>query len=136
MLDHHSQQAALAAGFLKSFLVVCLVEDDLRVGLVRTSNYDNQNRSIMVGADIAPQFRRQGYGTKLYTLLLDYYFNHLNMHRLWLAVLEFNVSAIGLYRKVGFQFEGRWREAVFRNGKYNDYILMSILRHEYLEGSL
>jgi len=36
-----------------------------------------------------------------------------------------------LYEKVGFKEEGIMREAIFRNGVYHDYVVMSILEDEY-----
>jgi len=46
-------------------------------------------------------------------------------------VLETNQHAKRLYEKQGFITEGRLRDAVFRDGKYVDYIIMSILETEY-----
>jgi len=101
------------------------------VGLARMDEIDHQNRSIRIGADIAKEFRGQGLGTQTYNLLLRYCFDFLNMHRVWLAVMNTNAIALGLYKKMGFREEGRQRDAIFRNGIYNDYILMSILEDEY-----
>jgi RimJ/RimL family protein N-acetyltransferase len=53
------------------------------------------------------------------------------MNRLWLLVLENNKVALSLYRKAGFVEEGRQRKAIFRDGRYLDYLMMSILRSEY-----
>ena len=36
-----------------------------------------------------------------------------------------------MLHKVGFQHEGRWREAEFRHGRYHDMLWMSILRREW-----
>lgn len=101
------------------------------IGIVRTDEIDRQNRSMRIGADIATDLRGKGYGARTYQLLKKYCFDYLNMHRVWLAVLETNSVAINLYAKQGFKPEGRYREAIFRNGKYHDYIVMSLLEHEY-----
>jgi RimJ/RimL family protein N-acetyltransferase len=55
----------------------------------------------------------------------------MNLNRLWLLVLESNAHAIRLYQKQGFRLEGRMRQAVFRDGRYVDYLVMSILDGEY-----
>jgi RimJ/RimL family protein N-acetyltransferase len=39
-----------------------------------------------------------------------------------------------MYRRVGFVEEGRLRDYHFREGKYFDTLMMSILRDEWLEG--
>lgn len=104
------------------------------IGLVRLDELDQQNRSLRVGLDVLPELRGKGYGGRIYTALKSYAFNHLNIHRLWLAVLATNEYAMHLYEKWGFQIEGRYRGAIFRHGTFQDYILMSILEGEYRSG--
>lgn len=77
----------------------------------------------------------KGYGTEALQLLLNYGFNTLNLNRIDLKVYEFNTRAIKCYKKVGFIEEGRKRQATFKNGKFYDDIIMSILREEW-EGGL
>lgn len=101
------------------------------VGILRSDEYDMVNQSIRIGADVVSKYRRQGIALKVYRLFLDYLFNQLNIHRVWLLVAEFNQPAITLYQKIGFQKEGSQRKALFRDGKWSDYLMMSLLREEY-----
>lgn len=105
------------------------------IGIVRMDEIDHVNRSIRVGADVVPEQRGRGYGRKIYIAIKKYCFDFLNMHRVWLAVLSSNERATRLYQGQGFKVEGRYREAIFRDGKYLDYILMSILEEEYRHDS-
>lgn len=98
------------------------------VGVVRMDQIDLQNRSVRIGADVAVQKRRCGFGVRIYNALKRYCFDDLGMHRVWLLVLETNRVARALYRKVGFSEEGRMKKAVWRDGRWVDYISMSILR--------
>ena len=101
------------------------------VGMIRTDEYDPLNRSVRVGADVAPALRGQGWGTAIYTMLLKWCFDYLNCHRVWLCVLNTNVAGKALYAKVGFKEEGRYRDAYFRDGCYVDELVMSVLEDEY-----
>jgi RimJ/RimL family protein N-acetyltransferase len=101
------------------------------VGLIRMDEIDHINRSIRVGADVVAPLRGKGFGKAIYGAVKKYCFDYLNMNRVWLAVLETNKRAISLYKKVGFRKEGRYRAAVFRNGRFIDYVLMSLLEQEY-----
>jgi RimJ/RimL family protein N-acetyltransferase len=116
----------------RCYYVLCTDEIDF-IGIVRTDEIDYVNRSIRVGGDILPEYQGRGYGKKMYRLLLKYCFDYLNMHRAWLLVLETNTVARNLYQKVGFSEEGRMRQAIFRNGEYQDYVMMSLLRDEWKE---
>lgn len=105
-------------------------DSSISIGIIRVNHIDYINRSCSVGGDIAADFRGKGYGKTMFKIIFELCFNYLNMHRLWLHVLENNTKAIKLYKKVGFTEEGLQRQAVFRKGKYLDYIMMSILRNE------
>ena len=73
----------------------------------------------------------KGYGTEVMNLLLRHCFETLNLNRVFLRVYADNPRAIRAYRKAGFVEEGRMREAVFKHGKYDDVILMSVLRSDW-----
>lgn len=75
--------------------------------------------------------RKKGYGSEAVRLLLDFGFNDLNLHRIYLQVFENNNVAIKLYEKMNFKREGLLRDSAFINGNYVNVIVMGILRHEY-----
>lgn len=73
----------------------------------------------------------KGYGTETMELLLQYGFETLNLHRIFLRVYSTNPRAIRSYEKAGFIHEGTMREALYRNGKYADIHFMSVLHPEW-----
>jgi diamine N-acetyltransferase len=116
----------------RQYYIFCTPEIPF-LGIVRFDEIDWVNRSIRVGGDIMPEYQGQGYGTKLFQMIEKYCFDYLNMQRLWLLVIESNHAGQNLYRKAGFIEEGRQRKAIFRNGKFQDYIMMSLLIKEWKE---
>jgi RimJ/RimL family protein N-acetyltransferase len=75
----------------------------------------------------------KGYGTETILLLLDYAFRHLNFHRVAIGVVGFNERAIRFWQKVGFRKEGVHRDEYYYDGKYYDFVMMSILEGEFGE---
>lgn len=73
----------------------------------------------------------QGYGTEAIRLLLDYAFGVLNMHRVSVGVVGFNERALRFYEKVGFLREGVQRDGYYYEGRFYDFVMMSILEDEY-----
>nr|WP_245837279.1 GNAT family protein [Virgibacillus phasianinus] len=65
------------------------------------------------------------------SLLLEFGFGILNLHRIGLDVFEYNARAIKAYKKLGFQEEGVIRDELFYDGKFHDSILMGVLRKEF-----
>ncbi|MBK8619683.1 MAG: GNAT family N-acetyltransferase [Anaerolineales bacterium] len=74
----------------------------------------------------------KGYGTEAMSLLVRHCFETLNFNRVYLRVYAENLRAKRAYEKAGFVEEGRLREAVYKNGKYDDVIIMSVLRAEWI----
>ena len=64
-------------------------------------------------------------------LLIAHGFDVLNLHRIELAVYENNPRAMKSYTKLGFVEEGRLRQKRFKNGRWLDEVIMSILRTEW-----
>lgn len=77
------------------------------------------------------EFWGKGYGTDAMRLLLDFGFGQLNLHRVFLHVHAGNHRAIRSYDKCGFVREGVLRQAAYKDGRYEDVIVMSILQPEY-----
>ena len=74
----------------------------------------------------------KGYGTEAMFLLVRHCFDTLNLNRAYLHVYAENLRAKRSYEKAGFVEEGRLRESVYKHGKYDDVIVMSILRSEWI----
>jgi RimJ/RimL family protein N-acetyltransferase len=73
----------------------------------------------------------KGYGTEAARLIIKYGFEQLNLHRISSTAYAFNERSLRLHKKVGFTEEGRHREAVFKNGKYQDVVVFGLLREEW-----
>jgi len=101
------------------------------LGIIRMDQIDYINRSIRVGCDIVPEERGKGYGTLAFKAILKFCFDHMGMHRIWLLTLEGNKVAIKLYKNAGLKEESRFRESIWRDGKWHNCLVMSILEGEY-----
>ena len=73
----------------------------------------------------------KGYGYDASKTILNYGFDKLKLHRIYLHVYSYTDRALKLYKKLGFQNEGVMRESVLYKGKYYDKIIMSILAKEW-----
>jgi RimJ/RimL family protein N-acetyltransferase len=77
----------------------------------------------------------KGNGREAMELILNFVFNELNLHRIQLTVFSYNERAIKLYKRLGFQQEGVFREHILRDGKRYDMILFGLLAREWAKAS-
>jgi RimJ/RimL family protein N-acetyltransferase len=78
---------------------------------------------------------RQGYGTEVGHLLLDYAFKRLKFHRVSIGVVGFNERAVRYWKSLGFKKEGAQRDGYYSDGRFSDFIMMSILEDEVRDRS-
>ena len=105
--------------------------DDVLVGRALLFHVDELARSGEVGLALLPDFQGRGLGKDVLRVLLGYGFRSRNLHRLHLQTLASNEAGLRCYRAVGFVEEGRQREAAWLEGRYDDVVLMSVLRPEW-----
>ncbi|MFD0890104.1 GNAT family N-acetyltransferase [Streptosporangium algeriense] len=83
-----------------------------------------------VGIALLPEARGRGFGTRAQRLLAEYLFAHTQVARVE-AVTEFtNVAEQRALEKAGFTREGVLRAYSFRNGRWRDAVLYSVVRDE------
>jgi RimJ/RimL family protein N-acetyltransferase len=107
-------------------------KDGVYIGGIGLHKINWENRNAEVGIVIGKkEYWGKGYGTDAMLALLAFAFHHMNLHRVYLQVYEFNVRGIRSYEKCGFKKEGALRDDRFSRGKYHDTIIMGILKEEF-----
>jgi len=121
----------LGSNTSKSYIIMDK-ESGMPIGITSLINIDFKNRHAECIIDIGEKnYWGKGFGSEAMTLLLDYAFLEMNLHRVSLRVFSFNSKAIKLYEKLGFKYEGASRQGLFREGVWYDIIHMGMLKNEY-----
>jgi RimJ/RimL family protein N-acetyltransferase len=99
------------------------------IGNVQLTNIHPINRSAEFSIFIGEKtYWSKGFGSEATQQMIEHGFRDRNLHRIYLTVLESNVRAIEMYKKVGFVYEGTMRDAVFKNNSYHSLVAMAIIR--------
>lgn len=106
--------------------------DQKAIGLAWLCNIDYVNSWCNAGAFISDlNFRNKGYGKSIFYILADFAFNGLGLRKVELEVISNNYAAIKLYKQIGFSLDGSRRDHFFKNGKFIDVNIMSLLSSEF-----
>ncbi len=116
-------------------LIVALGDDE-PIGDVswRTERWGPSMRSRCpaIGVALLPAYRGRGLGTVAQRLLVDRLFSgDPDLHRVQSDTAVDNIAEHRALQKVGFVVEGVVRDAEFRDGRFHDHTLYSILRSEW-----
>lgn len=115
-------------------LAVCLKQNHDHIGIVSLTRFNWINRNAeshwMLG-DKA--FWGNGYATEAVMQLLDFGFQERGLHRISCSILENNLASRKVAQKCGYQEEGILRDAIFKNGRFHNLIVMSILQTRYMQ---
>jgi RimJ/RimL family protein N-acetyltransferase len=115
-------------------LAICLIESHQMIGIASLTEFDWINHSagfsIMIGEK---NLWGQGYASEAVIQLLEFAFQERGLHRISGPILESNQASRSVCKKCGLKEEGLLRDAVFRNGRYQNLVVVSILRDEFLE---
>lgn len=107
-------------------------KDGVYLGGIGLHKINWENRNAEVGIVIGKkEYWGKGYGTDAMLAILEFAFNHMNLHRVYLEVYDFNTRGIKSYEKCGFKKEGALCDDRFSRGKYHDTIIMGILKEEF-----
>lgn len=111
---------------------VLLVIEDLvagrLIGHVGLYKIDRVAKKAEYGILIADDNSRgKGYGTKATSLMVEYAFIELGLHKVTAEVLNENAPSLAMFKKCGFSVDGCLRDDVYKNGRYYDVYCMSII---------
>ncbi|TWE04984.1 ribosomal-protein-alanine N-acetyltransferase [Neobacillus bataviensis] len=84
-------------------------------------------QSAFIGYFLDEQYNGKGYMTDAVTLVIDYAFNELELHRIEAGVMPHNIGSIRVLEKSGFHKEGIAVKNVKINGKWEDHQVLAII---------
>lgn len=106
-------------------------ETSVFVGLIGVKDVDHLHQRALFGIILKREFWGKEYAREAMDIFLYYLFNHINVQRVYLEVLEDNDRAKNLYETFGFQCEGVLRKHCFQDGRFKNVVIMGLLREEF-----
>lgn len=102
--------------------------------LIGTCGFHHINRThykMELGYDLLPAYWGKGIMTNSIHRLLQYGFEELQMNRIEAYVDPGNALSSQLLQRLGFEQEGKVRQAFFQKGRFVDAFIYSLLQKDY-----
>lgn len=125
---HEDWLRGLAGDRSKVAFAIEETETGRLVGIVQLVDIHDVHRNAEMRIRIGdPDARGRGFGSASLRLLLDHAWRDLGLHRVYAYVFATNERAIASYARVGFEQEGRLRDAAFIDGAWCDVLVVAAL---------
>ncbi|MDY2837976.1 MAG: GNAT family protein [Bilifractor sp.] len=126
-MHNHWLDTKVASGEVIQYIIVDR-GSNTEIGSVYFRDIDKKSNSAEYGIFIGEDnYRGKGLGTETAKLFINYGFETLKLHRIFLRVIAENKAAFHAYKSAGFKQEGYMRDMVKLDDEYKDIIFMSIL---------
>lgn len=93
--------------------------------------YLDHNRAEIGYAMNNDEVKAKGFMTEALAKIIEYGFDKMKLNRIEAMLSPENVPSLKLVEKFGFVKEGHLRNHYFKNGKYEDSLVFSLLKSEY-----
>ena len=134
LITRYEQQAILDQSY---YFAVIRKSDQILMGGVQIADIKRGGfQSGHLGYWIGANYARCGIMTEALSMLLNYSFLHLKLHRTEALVHPDNNASIGLLQKFRFVCEGMVRSCVYLDGLWQDHWLYSFLETDFLTSFL
>jgi len=115
-------------------LAIVHTERDRHIGNISLQNINwvsrNAEFAILLGDK---EYWSRGFGEEAAKLIIEYGFSRLNLHRIYCGTFEENEGMKKLTKKLQMKEEGLRRDAIFKNGVYQNILEYGVLKNEYLK---
>lgn len=111
-------------------LAICL--KDKHIGNIALTNvhpnFRSADISIIIGETSA---QGNGFATGAIRLVIAHAFGRMNLNRLEAGMVKDNTPCTKAFTSAGFKQEGILRQAYYCEGRYQDVIVLSIIKNEW-----
>ncbi len=109
-------------------LAICKNNTFEAIGLIDLFDFDAKNRRAGIGIIIQNEANRNsGFGKEALTLLINYSFQHLQLHQLFANIGTKNLPSIALFTTFGFEKIGVKKDWNYTHNAFHDEVLVQLI---------
>ena len=106
-------------------------EYDEYMGTVSLKNIDNYHKNAEYSISLRKKAMGKGYSYFAGNEMLKFAFEKLNLERVYLNVLSKNIKSIIYCEKLGFKYEGEFKNHLYLKGNFENLKWYALLKEQY-----
>jgi len=110
-------------------LVICQNETHLQFGFVDIYDFSPQHKRAGLGIILDTDFRGKGYAKEAINMVLNYGFDHLDLHQFFAYVELSNIKSRKLFETCGFQKNGERKDWNYHHKKFHTEAIYQNISH-------
>ena len=112
-------------------LLIELKIDQKKIGLVDLFDFDPKNKRVGLGILILNEEDRNiNMGSQALKLLIDYVFEYLDVHQIFVNIDVENIASFHLFNNFGFQIIGIKKDWNFQNNSFHDEAIYQLIKNQ------
>ena len=113
------------------FMVFYTVADEF-IGFAYSYEFQPLNGHCLFTVAVKEKFQNTGFGGFISVKFLKYLFENYNLRKVYTHVYSSNEHSLQCVEAFGFSKEGVLREYKFLSGKFDDLVILSLKREEFV----
>jgi len=115
------------------FWAICLKSNGKHIGNIKIEPINFRHQIGEFGILMGDKAEwGKGYAKEASKIVIDFCFKSLNLRKITLGVVESNKVAVTLYKKIGFEIEGIYKNHGFYDNRLENVLRMAIFNQEFI----
>lgn len=106
---------------------ICNKQTGAFMGLIGFIQVSERNLNAEIGYWLGEQYQNFGYMTEALRAVIDFGFNKAGLHRITAGYMAQNLASGRVMITAGMNYEGLFRDAVKKDGKYYDILRFAVI---------
>jgi diamine N-acetyltransferase len=108
-------------------MMIVKSEDDIPVGSIDLFDFNPRNERLGMGILIDKKYRGQGYASEALDLCIQYCFNRLMLHQVYVNILPDNAESIKLFERKNFVLTAKKRDWLLIDNRWKEEWLFQLI---------
>ncbi|QSS96748.1 GNAT family N-acetyltransferase [Psychroflexus sp. ALD_RP9] len=128
-LQQYLEHAHLDIYEAKQLRLVIADPKDCPIGLIDLYDFNPKHKRAGLGIILDQNYQGKGYGKTAINLMLNYAFDTLDLHQVYVTINSENINSIKLFELLGFQLIGEQKDWNYSKGHYYSQYFYQKINH-------